>query len=603
MRYQMDVQDVQNFAATLGIPIRQKGNEIKFRICPHCKGERDKWTFSLNAVTGAYNCPRASCGQHGHFVELARDFGFTLRSIQQSRFKELPQMRLLTSTPAEKYLTNRKIRKEIVQLYGVTTAPNDNNVLIFPFYSQTKDADGHVYKRLEFVKYRRMNFDKKIHKAKEWCEADCKPILFGMDRCNPEKSKTLVVTEGQIDSLSLASAGIPNAVSVPNGARGFTWAEHCRSFMAQFKEIVVFGDCENGDITLVREMQELFPTMAIKCPRMQDYLGEKDANDILCSFGEDALKKAVECATVFQPPAIKDMADVQEVDLSQIPHIQTFFPALDMATTGLYEGNLITLTGKCGTGKSTFASMLAVAALHQEWNCLIYSGELLDYEVKRWLNFQLAGEDALRRKVTIGGETTYLDESQTKQLNDWYRNRLFIVDNDAVDDDGDTADLCEQVIAAVKCYGVRFAIIDNLMTAIEVGDDLYFQQARLAKKLKKIAKKYHIIVVLVAHPRKTKSGELSTDDVSGSGNVTNLSDLVISLDRKAEKKPDGEIINKTLLALQKNRITGELLQDDARVRLLYSKKSKRLYQAGSDGIAEFPFSLETAVKQEVKLSF
>ena len=52
-------------------------------------------------------------------------------------------------------------------------------------------------------------------KSKEWCERDCKPILFGMKQCD-DAFKQLVITEGQLDSLSVAAAGINNAVSVPN---------------------------------------------------------------------------------------------------------------------------------------------------------------------------------------------------------------------------------------------------------------------------------------------------------------------------------------------------------------------------------------------------
>lgn len=276
MKYKLEQSDIYAFASRMGIAVKPKGNEIKFQRCPYCGSSRqDQWTFSINAVTGAYCCPRASCGASGHFVGLARDFDFPLDSIAPKQYKELPRVRLLTSTPAEEYLFRRGIRKEVTRAYGITTSPQDENQLIFPFYRRQQDADGKVYEKMEFVKYRLIDYDKSRHKAKEWCESECKPILFGMDHCDPAKSRTLVITEGQIDSLSLASAGIPNAVSVPNGARGFTWVEHCRDFVAQFDTVVVFGDCERGSITLVNEMRELFPNVKIRTPRLKDYLGER----------------------------------------------------------------------------------------------------------------------------------------------------------------------------------------------------------------------------------------------------------------------------------------------------------------------------------------
>lgn len=603
MKYQLNQSDIYAFASRIGIAVKPRGNEIKFQRCPYCgSSKQDQWTFSINSVTGAFCCPRASCGAQGHFVELARDFDFPLESIAPRQYKELPRVRLLTSTPAEEYLFRRGIRKEVTRAYGITTNPKDQNQLIFPFYRSAKDADGQVYEKMEFVKYRLIDYDKSRHKAKEWCESGCKPILFGMDHCDPAKSRTLVITEGQIDSLSLASAGIPNAVSVPNGARGFTWVEHCKDFVAQFDTIVVFGDCERGSITLVCEMREMFPNVKIRTPRLKDYLGEKDANDILQSFGEKALRTAVEKAECYQPATIREMADVEPVNLDDVPHFQTLFPKLDHALGGFYEGQLITLTGKRGTGKSTIASMFAVAALWQKWNVLFYSGEMADYEVKRWIDFQIAGEKAIQERVYTASTGYYLAPEQEQQLADWYRHRLFLVDNVAMEEQEHT-DLTAELETAVRTYGVRFVIMDNLMTAIDAGENVYLEQSRFARKLKALARKLHIVILLVAHPKKSRASELDSDEISGSGDVANLSDTVIALDRVKQKNDDDTEYLQTLLAVQKNRATGVLVQGNDRIPLRHSRKSKRVYQMGDHGITPFPFDLSKTKAEQTALPF
>ena len=603
MKYQLNQSDIYAFASRIGIAVKPRGNEIKFQRCPYCdSSKQDQWTFSVNGVTGAFCCPRASCGAQGHFVELARDFDFPLESIAPRQYKELPRVRLLTSTPAEEYLFRRGIRKEVTRAYGITTNPKDQNQLIFPFYRSEKDADGQVYEKMEFVKYRLIDYDKSRHKAKEWCESGCKPILFGMDHCDPAKSRTLVITEGQIDSLSLASAGIPNAVSVPNGARGFTWVEHCKDFVAQFDTIVVFGDCERGSITLVSEMREMFPNVKIRTPRLKDYLGEKDANDILQSFGEKALRTAVEKAECYQPATIREMADVEPVNLDDVPHFQTLFPKLDHALGGFYEGQLITLTGKRGTGKSTIASMFAVAALWQKWNVLFYSGEMADYEVKRWIDFQIAGEKAIQERVYTASTGYYLAPEQEQQLADWYRHRLFLVDNVAMEEQEHT-DLTAELETAVRTYGVRSVIMDNLMTAIDAGENVYLEQSRFARKLKALARKLHIVILLVAHPKKSRASELDSDEVSGSGDVANLSDTVIALDRVKQKNDDDTEYLQTLLAVQKNRATGVLVQGNDRIPLRHSRKSKRVYQMGDHGITPFPFDLSKTKAEQTVLPF
>ena len=60
-----------------------------------------------------------------------------------------------------------------------------------------------------------MKFRKGIDKNKEWSEAETMPILFGIKQC--KDFDRLIITEGQIDSLSVAECGFNNAVSVPTG--------------------------------------------------------------------------------------------------------------------------------------------------------------------------------------------------------------------------------------------------------------------------------------------------------------------------------------------------------------------------------------------------
>ena len=145
-------------------------------------------------------------------------------------------------------------------------------MLVFPF----KDPSG----ELKFIKYRNTDYNGEGHK--EWCEANCMPILFGMNHCG--EGGRLVVTEGQIDSLTLAECGIDNAVSVPIGMNGFTWVPHCWNWLQKFSEIVIFGDCENGQVSLAAEMKVKFPKIT-RVVLIEDYQGYKDANDLFRAAG------------------------------------------------------------------------------------------------------------------------------------------------------------------------------------------------------------------------------------------------------------------------------------------------------------------------------
>ena len=146
-------------------------------------------------------------------------------------------------------------------------------------------------------------------------------------------------------------------------------------------------------------------------------------------------------------------------------------------------------------------------------------------------------------------------------------------------------------------------ILDNLMTAIDAGENIYTEQSRFAKRMKALARKLHIVVLLVAHPRKSNARELTGDDISGSGDVANLSDTILMLDRVEKEKDDRGKYWQTVLAVQKNRATGVLVQGDDRIPLRHSKKSKRLYQLGDGGVTPFPFDLSKAKVQKTVLPF
>ena len=541
MGYELKQSDILDLAHTLDGRTRQKGDELFFQYCPYCHGgqSRDKNTFSVNLQTGTFHCFRSSCGRSGHFVELARDFGYQLdfgENWREKKFKRLPQKEITVRDPAVEWLKTRGISEETTRLYHITTRKKDKSVLVFPFYNEN-----HV---LEFVKYRNTDPQRIKDHGKEFCEKDTKPILFGMDHC--QGFERLVITEGQIDSLTLAECGVKNAVSVPTGCKGFTFLNYIWDWITKFSEVVVFGDHENGRITLLDELQRKLP-IKVKAVREEDYLGEKDANDIYQKYGRQAILTAVENAQVVPVKCVKRLSDVKSVDLSALPKIRTGLQELDQIIGGFYFGQVILLTGRSGERKSTLLSQLDLEAIDQGYATLIYSGELADYHVKNWMDLQAAGPDNI--------QVNYDENNQPVS--------------------SIPADMIE---ASIQRYDIKLICIDNLMTAMDAmpGEDFYQAQSQFVKQLKKLAVKYDVVVILVAHPRKTKEA-ISNDDVSGSSDITNRVDVVLSYSRDENNSGwDGT------LSVLKNRLTGKLTPKGQEIKLLYSGKSKRIRPASSD---------------------
>ena len=571
MSYSFKSEDAYGLARAIGAEIHEHGEELFFKRCPKCHGgeRNDKDTFSVNLKTGLFKCFRASCDYHGHFVELARDFNYDLGFGEKRVYRKLPQKPVTVRNAAIEYMATRGISAETCRKYEITTRKDNKNIIVFPFY----DQDG----ILQFVKYRNARFRKGIDKNKEWSEADAMPILFGMKQC--VNFDRLIITEGQIDSLSLAECGFENAVSVPTGANGFTWLANCWDWINKFHEIVVFGDNEHGKITLADTLKARL-SQPIKVVRRKDYLGEKDANDILCRYGKDAVKTAVHNAEIPKLENVKELSTVEDVDLNSLQKIKTNIPEIDRIIGGMVMSQVILLTGKRGEGKSTFMSQLVCEALEQGESVFIYSGELADYHFKRWLDYQLAGTSNIRSCLNPYGDYEYsIQKSVLNKISSWYKGRAYIYDNSWMPDCGEELESLPETIEKVrKQYGVRLVCIDNLMTAMETVADnsqLNLAQSNFVGQLKRIATKYDIVIVLVAHPRKTKD-DFSNDDVSGSADITNKVDVVMSYQRSLTDDCNSK------LQITKNRLFGKYAVKDDAIKLMYSEKTKRIFSVDGD---------------------
>lgn len=575
--YKFSPDDARRFAREQNIPARQRGNELHFKSCPYCGGvTKDKDTFAINLDTGQFKCLRASCGAHGNMITLAKDFNFSLGDDvdeyfnQRRRFRNIHRKEKAEIRPrAVTYLESRGIPRAITERYEITTQKDRDNILVFPFYDENNI--------LQFVKYRDMDYSKEKGGNKEWCEKDCKPVLFGMNHINVS-NKTLVLTEGQIDSLSCAAAGIENAVSVPTGAKGFTWVPYCWDFLKQFDTLIVFGDYENGKITLLTEMRERFEG-TIKHVRPEDYLECKDANEILKKHSPEGIRQAIKNAVPIRNPRIKPLEEVKRVNINDLERFSTGFDQLDRMLGGFFFGQLILVTGERGLGKSTLVSQFATLAVKNRYSVIAYSGELNDWQFQDWFEQQCAGAEYVNAINTgrAGFKAYRVDGNYVPAIERWYSGYMFVYDNGIFGQDKDieTEKLVDVLEESAKQYGCRVIIVDNLMTAMDddLGSDLYRQQSNFTKRLALMAKRYNALIFLIAHPRKSSGREFSNDDIAGSGNITNLADVVLRFGAPDDKKDEDED-NERVLQVLKNRLNGRISKKG--IPMFYQEASRRI---------------------------
>lgn len=587
--YEFTAKDAYEFSRYVGIRTTVHGDELTFRTCPYCKpnihDRGNQNTFSINLKTGQFKCLRASCGVSGNMITLSRDFDFSLGNevdeyySPKKRYRSFktPKEPIHPKEPAIRYLESRGISEDMAKKYEITTQTQHDNILVFPFY----DEDG----KLQFVKYRKTDFNPEKDRNKEWCEPNCKPILFGMKQCN-DRFDRLIVTEGQLDSLSVATAGIDNAVSVPTGSKGMTWVPYCYEWMSKFNEIIVFGDHEKGNITLLDDINRRFPGK-VKHVQERDYMGCKDANEILQKYGAEAVRCAVENAIPMPVKRVIQLADVKSVNIYKLPKLKTGIRDLDRTLYGgLPFGMVCLISGKRGSGKSTLASQIIANAVDQDYVTFAYSGEMPNYLYKNWFDFQIAGRNHITENITdFGIPDRFITNKNQELINAWYRDKAYLYDSRIIESD-EKEDLLKTIRKCVMQYGVKVVLIDNLMTAMYIdeksGTDKYEAQGRFVRNLAAMAVQMDLLILLVAHKRKNSFGDDANDEVSGSGDITNLAGITLGYDRGSQKEIENGLMDETQrkLIISKNRLFGKI--NTKGIILGYDEKSKRIYGKNDD---------------------
>lgn len=576
--YEFNPDDAYNFARHVGIEVKEHGGELFFKTCPYCKPRATRGnvrTFSINLKTGQFKCLRASCGISGNMVTLSKDFDFSLGNEvdeyyrPKKKYKRLkqPKEAIKPKPEAIQYLESRGISEEVAKKYEITVQTSHPNILVFPFY----DEKG----VLQFVKYRKTDFDKAKDANKEWCEASTKPILFGMKQCD-DSFDTLVLTEGQMDSLSVATAGIPNAVSVPTGAKGFTWIPYCWDWLCKWKKIIVFGDFEKSSISLLDELAKRLKDR-VEHVREDNYKDCKDANEILLKYGAEQVRKCVEESVKLPIDNVIDLADVKELDPYSIEKIPTGIADVDNLLCGGIPFGVVTIvTGKSGKGKSTFVGQIITRALNKGDNIFVYSGEMPNYLFKAAIDFQIAGPANVVEEDRRDYIKRYVRKSAKDKIVEWYRGKCMLYDRTMVkDEDTDLLNTIERMIVS---QNARVIVIDNLMTMINktrVKGSKLEAQSEVSNALEDMARFYNVCIILVAHKRKDSGidDEDMDDSIRGDSDIVNSAGVIIHYN---VNKDENTMENyPRIISVTKNRVFGRTSYRGWKVH--YDEKSKRIY--------------------------
>lgn len=255
----------------------------------------------------------------------------------------------------------------------------------------------------------------------------------------------------------------------------------------------------------------------------------------------------------------------------------TGLKSLDDIVYKFLFGSVIIVTGQRGNGKSSLVNQTFICEpLNQGYDVFAFSGELSSPVLKSWIELTMAGTENIKMK---DGFVHIIEPNARATMREWYKGRVSVYSGASNHIDS----ILDKAISVTRKNGVKVWILDNLMT-MDIGandNNLLQKQKDLIVRLTGLALQYGVLIVLIAHPRKLPTGvELSGDDVSGSGDMANLCQYLLSVKRFSQKEKDGEKDNKggyrkgkepidydTEIKVIKNRYTGKI--GEARVYFDY----------------------------------
>ena len=177
----------------------------------------------------------------------------------------------------------------------------------------------------------------------------------------------IVITEGEIDCLSVIQAGYDRAVSLPDGwtadggKRDCLVAEETR--LRQSPYVIVAGDNDEAGTSLPKTVANILAGHDVRFAKWPE--GCKDANDVLVKFGEGELARCLVEAKRIDPEGgfITGISD-----LPPLPARRVLRVGMTPYDYGLaFEvGAMSVGTGTPGSGKSTFTTFCAYHIANHE---------------------------------------------------------------------------------------------------------------------------------------------------------------------------------------------------------------------------------------------
>jgi twinkle protein len=340
------------------------------------------------------------------------------------------------------------------------------------------------------IKYRDGRKHFKLYKGAEKIFYNINSIV-GFEYC--------VIVEGEMDVLALHEAGITNVISVPNGAtlnnNNLDYLDNCIDYFDDKDRIIIAVDSDEAGQALQVELIRRLGSELVYIATFGDC---KDANEYLLKYGKEKLSQ---CISGSKPVPMENVTTFRDIEgeITDFVH-NGFKPGFQVGLQNFddifstYTGQFITVTGVPSSGKSDFVDQMVIGYNEKYgWKTAFASPE----NVPTYLHAH-----KLMRKVWQGMPSKEdIGTEKWNRIADHCNQSFFHIDMERYT----LESVLRKAGELVKRKGIKCLVIDPFNKVRDVDcatEDVNKYTMEYLSKIEIFAKKFDVLVFIVAHPTK-----------------------------------------------------------------------------------------------------
>ena len=472
-------------------------------------------------------------------------------------------------------LNDRGISLATAKKYNVKSTTNQNGDVVQHFYPYCIASEVTSYK----VRGEGKHFT--------WRGSSQGTGLFG-ESAFKDSGKFITLVEGECDAMAayeLLGSKWP-VVSVKSGAAGAARdVKNSLEFLEKFDCVVINFDNDKAGREGAKAVARLLTPSKAKILTMPDDF--KDANEMLRAKRAQAYIDAWWGAKLYTPSGVLNISE-QKLDFNnreQRESIPYPWVGLNKKLYGMRRGELVTLTGGTGLGKSSITRELehwlithtkdnvGIIALEEDWRRTVDG--ILSIEANARLYIDQEREQFSEDDLNKYFDNIYGGENKDRV---WIHSHFGITNIDEI--------FSKLRFLIVGC-GCKWVFVDHLhmlVSSMSEGDERRAID-NIMTRLRSIVEETGVGLVLVSHLRRVDGNRghengisVSLSHLRGSQSIAQLSDCVIALERD-QQSDDPEEANTTHMRVLKSRYTGDVGMG---THLLYDRETGRLRETFID---------------------